>query len=448
MELAPSFSPVITGRAAPILIAGLSLFACGESAAPIDTGAVEEEPLRTTWIGTRGRGMAYGRYLASPRTGEAFYAGQDPPDFWCESGCDIDDTGGEAWEGDPGTSGDVYVEEASTATFEASQPVPLPEGACPDEPCVLFGLGKPIDVLLVGGSRVISNIRVPDPEYGFMSAVGLASFSDWSGFALYWQPIGDRSPLAEGIHLLDLERVDGDVIVDTVDASLLFDGLGTLEGTSTHDYSGDGVSDLGACVYRVEDERYMCLVAEGPWRGDRHAETADVWIYDTWGRLSSDAPAPDFDGDGYSDLYLMKSDWDQAQVGLFFGPLTGAVEFDGADVTIGEDSGSELIGLSPQHAGDVDGDGWQDLLIRSGSNAPDHISGSGVVSVLLGPFDAARGLSEAVLVLYGTEEDGNFGYAMAGLGDVDGDGADEFAIGAPGAYDGDGAVYIYSYLSP
>ncbi len=428
-------------------LVALQLLAACETAAPSDTGCDEDQPLRATWIGPEGRRGGYGQFLGSPGTGEVFYSGGDPPGFRCDSGCEIEDSGGVAWEGDPGTSGEVYVEQWSSVHFPASQPVPLPEGACPRDPCVLFGLGKPIDVLRVSDSRVIGALHAVDPEAGYLQAAGIVEFSDWNGLVVYWDPITGEGPLAEGVHILDIATIGDDMAVESADASLLFDEVGSHDMAVTHDYSGDGISDVSVSFYRPSDGRHVFAVAEGPWRGIRQAANADAWVLDAWGSLVAGAAAPDFDGDGYDDIMLRNSDYEQARVGLWLGPLSSAVEFDAADVTI-RDSGGRASDMSPSSPGDVDGDGSTDLLLASNYDSPNAVSHAGAVYVLLGPFQSAHDLSEAALVLNGTYEDGYFGTSTAGLGDVDGDGADEFAIGAPGAYDGDGAVYIYSYLSP
>lgn len=57
--------------------------------------------------------------------------------------------------------------------------------------------------------------------------------------------------------------------------------------------------------------------------------------------------------------------------------VAGAIECDPADVTLGEESGSELTGLSPRPFGDVDGDGADEFAI----GAPGAYNGDGAVYI-------------------------------------------------------------------
>jgi len=89
-------------------------------------------------------------------------------------------------------------------------------------------------------------------------------------------------------------------------------------------------------------------------------------------------------------------------------------------------------------AGDVDGDGHDDLAIGAALEAP-----NGVVCVISG---ATHGL---LLQISGQEMDTlDLGWSLAGAGDLDGDGKDDLWIGAPGASTpfvfGMGAVIAYS----
>lgn len=92
-------------------------------------------------------------------------------------------------------------------------------------------------------------------------------------------------------------------------------------------------------------------------------------------------------------------------------------------------------------AGDLDADGYDDLLISTHAGTNDE------VFLLLGPIDSTATLSGADVGLEGEGMNHGAGNVSGGLGDFDGDGDDDMVIGAPG-YDSAsssnlGRVYLF-----
>jgi hypothetical protein len=88
---------------------------------------------------------------------------------------------------------------------------------------------------------------------------------------------------------------------------------------------------------------------------------------------------------------------------------------------------------------DINGDGYDEVLI----GAPYGVEGThGAIYLFYGPTTEAVSAIDSDIVLYGDTADGSFGYAVAGGGDVDGDGTKDMVIGAPGISDEGGRVYV------
>ena len=160
--------------------------------------------------------------------------------------------------------------------------------------------------------------------------------------------------------------------------------------------------------------------------------------------LGWSAGTGDFNCDGYADLAVgapqsSGTTWYGAgEVHVYYGSSTGLSSTVGATLTGTADSG---FGASVHTAGDVDNNGCTDLIVGAPSSTI-TLPYDGAAYVYLG---AADGLSTTGTQLTGSAAvTGFFGYAVAGTGDVDGDGYDDVIIGEPGYSAGTGRAWIFA----
>ncbi|MBY0499806.1 MAG: hypothetical protein K2P74_09415 [Nitrosomonas sp.] len=170
---------------------------------------------------------------------------------------------------------------------------------------------------------------------------------------------------------------------------------------------------------------------------------------------SSVSSAGDVNGDGFDDVIVGNSAFrGESNNYVVFGKASGfeatmnLSEIDGSNGfrLKGIDNGFVFINVI-SGAGDVNGDGFDDLIIGVPSADPNG-SDSGSSYVLFGKasgFAAEITLSDLdnsnSIRLDGVEKDDESGMWVSGAGDVNGDGFDDVIIGAPGA-DSYGSSYV------
>jgi hypothetical protein len=165
--------------------------------------------------------------------------------------------------------------------------------------------------------------------------------------------------------------------------------------------------------------------------------------------------AGDVNGDGYDDI-LIGAPADEeggnnaGQTYLIFGKATGwAMDKDlsAADASFWGENANDYSGSSIAGVGDVNGDGFDDILIGAPYSTVNQ-SMEGKAYLIFGRStgwtrDTDLSLSNASF--YGEEPDNYAGWAIAGVGDVNGDGFDDMLLGAP-SYDGESWFKGKTYL--
>jgi hypothetical protein len=136
------------------------------------------------------------------------------------------------------------------------------------------------------------------------------------------------------------------------------------------------------------------------------------------------APTPDFDGDWYADVAI--GTFGSNDVHVYAGSAAGVGAI--PDLTIVGPTGSADFGLRVASGGDLDGDGFGDLLV----GAPASLSGSsGVAPRVYAYLGSASGLASAPVSTLSGSAGSVFGLALAGGVDVNHDGYADAVVGSP-----------------
>lgn len=206
-------------------------------------------------------------------------------------------------------------------------------------------------------------------------------------------------------------------------------------GRLPNDYDGNGYSDVAISAIGYSDEfsrQGIVYLFSGssigfrttvqPLQNPAPSENANFG--------SSISPAGDVDGDGFADLVVGQEPGDR--VTLYLGGSSGLDEGHLIEGDLGSRFGHAVAGV-----GDVDADGYADVIIGSPKNAEPGIiyfirgSPEGLLDIERIPFDNPD------------DEGEDFGLHLAAAGDLNADGFADFVVGAPRNTGGGQAIVYY-----
>ncbi|MGD9315889.1 MAG: FG-GAP-like repeat-containing protein [Anaerolineae bacterium] len=208
----------------------------------------------------------------------------------------------------------------------------------------------------------------------------------------------------------------------------------------TGDVNGDGYADIvvGAPKYPNNAGKGKIYVYHGSHYGPGSSpdwfRTGEATSASHFG--ASVAGAGDVNGDGYGDViagawgYVSESYDEAGRAYLIMGSATG---LSAGPIVVATGTGTdEHLGKSVAGAGDVNGDGYADLIV----GAPGYNSAQGQVQIVYGD---PSGVNTSLVWTFSGEYAGDaFGSSVGGAGDVNGDGYADVIVGAPGHAGGGG----------
>jgi len=150
------------------------------------------------------------------------------------------------------------------------------------------------------------------------------------------------------------------------------------------------------------------------------------------GMLGNSVSGGDFNGDGHADLLLAahkasNPEYSAGRAYICYGSSDGLNWF--PDWEVREHALEACYGWSVSSAGDINGDGYDDVLIGADRHPQNGMVSAGQGYLYLG--SASGPSTTPIWINAGDEVGGYLGYCVSAAGDVNGDGLDDYMVGAP-----------------
>ena len=370
-------------------------------------------------------------------------------------------------------AGTVLAVAPPTAKATHNYPTPAPLMSAEFEP--RWALPGPTPATVTGSIGAVDVVSDTEGNFYLLGSRAVTKLAPSGDTLLNWGTQGSGPGQLTGATDIAIREDEGDTVLYILDAGNCrvqrFTSSGAFLGmfgdctqaggeyaysvASAGDINGDGYDDVivGAPFFDAgQSDEGRVFVYYGTPQGPA---TTPAWIAESnqaGARFgSSVASAGDINGDGYYDVivgapFFDAGQSDEGRVFAFLGSSSGLTS--GAVWTAEADQAAASFGMSISSAGDVNGDGYDDVI----AGAPSYDSGQldeGKAFLWLGDSTGLGPTGIPANADWTAESDQTgaaFGTSVASVRDVDGDGYEDVIVGAPFYDDGqsnEGMAYVY-----